>query len=72
MCAGGGKGDSCAGDSGSALMLEVVTPQRQFDPRVVQIGVVSYGPRRCATKGVPAIYTRVENYISWILDTVVM
>lgn len=53
-------------------MLEVVTPQRQFDPRVVQIGVVSYGPRRCATKGVPAIYTRVENYISWILDTVVM
>ena len=50
LCAGGEDGDSCAGDSGSALMNEVITKMREFDPRVVQIGVVSFGPRRCATK----------------------
>jgi len=69
LCAGGGKGkDSCAGDSGSALMLEVVTEKRPYDPRVTQVGVVSFGPRRCASKGVPAIYTKVEEYLHWILD----
>jgi len=71
LCAGGNAGDSCAGDSGSALMLEVVTEKRMFDPRVIQVGVVSFGPRRCGTIGVPAIYTKVENYLQWILDSVV-
>ena len=51
-------------------MMEVVTQTRQFDPRVVQVGVVSFGPRRCGTKGVPAIYTKVDQYMSWILDSV--
>ena len=37
MCAGGGVGDSCAGDSGSALMLELIPEGRQFDPRLVQV-----------------------------------
>ena len=37
MCAGGGAGDSCAGDSGSALMLELIPEGRQFDPRLVQV-----------------------------------
>ena len=51
-------------------MMEVVTETRQFDPRVVQVGVVSFGPRRCGTKGVPAIYTKVDQYMSWILHSV--
>ena len=42
---------------------------RNFDPRVLQVGVVSFGPRRCGTRGVPAIYTRVENYVAWIMDS---
>ena len=45
MCAGGGTGDSCAGDSGSALMQEVITETRQFDPRLVQVTRNS-GPRQ--------------------------
>ena len=45
MCAGGGTGDSCAGDSGSALMQEVITETRQFDPRLVQVTLHS-GPRQ--------------------------
>jgi len=70
LCAGGRKGeDSCGGDSGSALMLEVVG-EREYDPRVTQVGIVSFGPRRCASKGVPAIYTKVASYLQWILDNV--
>ena len=34
------------------------------------IGVVSFGPRFCGTKGVPGVYTRVNSYLKWILDTV--
>lgn len=70
LCAGGRAGeDSCGGDSGSALMLEVVG-ERDYDPRVTQVGIVSFGPRRCASKGVPAIYTKVASYLDWILDNV--
>lgn len=69
LCAGGKQGeDSCSGDSGSALMLEVTSEKRPYDPRVTQVGIVSFGPRRCASKGVPAIYTKVEEYLQWILD----
>jgi len=69
LCAGGKHGeDSCSGDSGSALMLEVTSVKRPYDPRVAQVGIVSFGPRRCASKGVPAVYTRVEEYLQWILD----
>jgi len=69
LCAGGRQGeDSCSGDSGSALMLEVTSQNRPYDPRVAQVGIVSFGPRRCASKGVPAVYTKVEEYLQWILD----
>ena len=43
-----------------------------YDPRVLQVGVVSFGPRRCGTRGVPAIYTRVESYVTWILDSLAL
>jgi len=69
ICAGGEKGkDSCVGDSGSALMRN--HPDKNTFERWEIIGVVSFGPRLCGTEGVPGVYTRVNSYIQWILDTV--
>ena len=59
MCAGGQAGeDSCAGDSGSALMVE--TWVEAWDPRMVQVGVVSFGQRMCAKKSKELILKRME------------
>merc|ERR1711978_192458 len=71
ICAGGQKGrDSCVGDSGSGLMRSRRDPARQGAARSELIGVVSFGPRLCGTEGVPGVYSRVESFLPWILDTV--
>jgi len=71
ICAGGVKGkDSCVGDSGSALMRSLPDSARSGLDRWDLIGVVSFGPRLCGTEGVPGVYTRVNSYLEWILDTV--
>lgn len=66
ICAGGEKGhDSCAGDSGGPLVKPMSTP---IGGRYFLLGIVSYGPTVCGTKNVPAIYTKVSAYMTWILD----
>lgn len=66
LCAGGKKEqDSCTGDSGGPLTVEY-TADGGF--RTLQYGIVSLGPRICGTEGFPAVYTRVDKYIGWILD----
>jgi len=71
ICAGGVKGkDSCVGDSGSALMRSLPDSARSGLDRFDLIGVVSFGPRLCGTEGIPGVYTRVNSYLEWILDTV--
>ena len=68
LCAGGEPGrDSCVGDSGSALMAKEKT--NPFDTWKL-LGIVSFGPRKCGTDGVPGVYSRVRHYIDWILDNV--
>ncbi|KAF5293940.1 hypothetical protein FQA39_LY13645 [Lamprigera yunnana] len=67
FCVGGQmKKDSCNGDSGGPLQNIVAF---ENDIRFVQYGIVSYGPKFCG-KGLPAIYTRVDHYINWILSTI--
>merc|ERR1712130_410949 len=71
ICAGGQKGkDSCVGDSGSGLMRSRRDSSRGGAGRSELIGVVSFGPRLCGTEGVPGVYSRVESFLTWILDTV--
>ncbi|KFB44069.1 serine protease 14 [Anopheles sinensis] len=64
MCAGGKKGtDTCSGDSGGPLM-------RRIAGGWYVIGVVSFGPSKCGTEGVPGIYTDVSKYADWIRENV--
>ena len=50
------------GDSGSGLMRDIDSPGSPFF-RSHLIGVVSFGPRFCGTKGVPGVYTKVQ--VGW-------
>ncbi|RZC43210.1 uncharacterized protein BDFB_002243, partial [Asbolus verrucosus] len=69
MCAGGkkSKSDSCGGDSGGPLHA---FGSLHGEPRLVQQGIVSFGPRDCGREPVPGVYTRVAFYMDWILDNI--
>lgn len=66
ICAGGIKGkDSCTGDSGGPLMYaDYSKPDASF----YITGVVSFGPSNCGVAGWPGVYTKVSDYIPWILS----
>lgn len=66
LCAGGVSGyDSCRGDSGGPLMsVEYFNGQ----PYWFLQGIVSFGPVTCAMEGWPGVYTKVSNYVDWIIS----
>lgn len=66
MCAGGaGRIDTCKGDSGSALMGIAEMNEKH---RIFQHGIVSLGVDCSIREPFPGVFTRVSNYINWILD----
>ncbi|XP_070152531.1 ovochymase [Polyergus mexicanus] len=70
MCAGGQKGkDSCRGDSGGPLM----SVERIADGtgRWAAVGVVSFGPSPCGMQDWPGVYTRVVDFVPWIISKLV-
>ncbi|KAG7383747.1 hypothetical protein PHYPSEUDO_003362 [Phytophthora pseudosyringae] len=60
VCAGGDANkDSCERDSGGPLVLET-------DLQDVLIGLSSWGPSPCGTKGAPGVYARISHARPWI------
>jgi len=64
ICAGGEEGkDACTGDGGGALFCPMAEDPTRFE----QIGIVNWGVG-CNQKNVPATYTDVFEFKSWILN----
>jgi serine protease 56 len=61
ICAGETGLDSCQGDSGGPLMVQL--PNNRW----TVVGIVSWGVR-CGEEDHPGIYTRVSEYIQWIIE----
>ncbi|XP_061709503.1 vitamin K-dependent protein C [Cydia pomonella] len=59
VCAGRGRRDSCAGDSGGPLLC------RGQDARYYLQGITSFGDG-CGKRGKYGIYTRTAGYVAWI------
>lgn len=69
ICALGENGaDTCTGDSGGPLMGRE-NPTRGV-PYYFQVGITSYGPTQCGRGIVPGVYTRVSEYMDWILRNI--
>ncbi len=51
--------DTCRGDSGGPLIYSQ-------DGQQWLVGITSYGHETCATDGIPAVYTRIDQYLDWL------
>lgn len=66
VCAGGvDQVDNCAGDSGGPL--QYISNQTS---KYIQYGIVSFGVKTCGEVSLPGVYTKVEHFISWIMEQV--
>ncbi|CAG0878656.1 unnamed protein product [Darwinula stevensoni] len=70
LCAGGQQGtDTCSGDSGGAAMFLLSGVPAPAIPKFVLGGVTSFGSVKCGT-GLPAVYTRVQHFLPWIINNI--
>jgi hypothetical protein len=58
FCASHPTKSTCRGDSGGPVILTNGTP--------LLVGIVSWGKKTCAGDGRPGVYTRIDQFASWI------
>ncbi|XP_029416966.1 serine protease 52-like [Nannospalax galili] len=58
--------DTCQGDSGGPLVCN----KGKDSSRWYQVGIVSWGVG-CGKKNIPGVYTKVSNYLKWIIQETV-
>ncbi|XP_064555792.1 spaetzle-processing enzyme-like isoform X1 [Drosophila montana] len=69
MCAGGSTpSGTCHGDSGGPLMMQ--DPIGSENSRYYLAGIVSIGTVSCNNHGQPMLFTRVEYYMPWVINTI--
>ncbi|XP_036444957.1 complement C1s subcomponent-like isoform X2 [Colossoma macropomum] len=70
FCAGGDDEDvdTCKGDSGGPLVIPLLGRGSPETPYRLK-GIVSWGPAKCGDKNFKGYYTKVENYLDWIRET---
>lgn len=69
LCAGkADMKDACDGDSGGPLMG--FDESDRLNKAWYLAGVVSFGPEKCGTPGLTGVYSRVNQYIDWILSKI--
>ncbi|KAL7024690.1 hypothetical protein ACKWTF_013171 [Chironomus riparius] len=61
--------NSCKGSGGGALM-KYGTSAKSNTQHFMLVGVSSFGPRMCGTIAEPDVYTRVSDFMDWIVSKV--
>ncbi|CAG7722094.1 unnamed protein product [Allacma fusca] len=71
MCAGYCEGgpDSCKGDSGGPLMVQLENTESKNSVHSVVVGVVAAG-KGCGRRRLPGVYTRISHFVQWIHNNV--
>lgn len=60
---------TCSGDSGGPLLFldNPEADSKDQDPEFdYVVGIVSFGPEPCGSRGFPGVYTRITSFSSWI------
>ena len=65
ICTWSPKRDTCNGDSGGPLVMES-GPKKAL----VLVGILSLGPKTCASKHFPTLFTDVRKEADWIHKTI--
>ncbi|XP_065101430.2 complement C1r-A subcomponent-like [Paramisgurnus dabryanus] len=60
--------DGCKGDSGGPLFYPALG-EASADQRYEVRGIVSWGPPKCGHESFKGYYTKVQNYLDWIKET---